>query len=134
MRNLPHHAFSHNQTWFEPSLIAQDLLTWMKLTCLEGELQNAEPKRLRHRLLHVAGKLVRYGRRTRLRLQADWPWAKELLAAFHKLRSLPSPRLTTATKHPVTKSTSRLARTLAPARNRPQPAHQRAPQTPTAPN
>ncbi len=28
MRNLPHHAFDHNQTWLETSLIAQDLLTW----------------------------------------------------------------------------------------------------------
>jgi len=27
MRNLPHHAFEHNQTWLEVSLIAQDLLT-----------------------------------------------------------------------------------------------------------
>ena len=27
MRNLPHHAFAHNQTWLELSLIAQDLLT-----------------------------------------------------------------------------------------------------------
>ncbi len=27
MRNLPHHAFEHNQTWLETSLIAQDLLT-----------------------------------------------------------------------------------------------------------
>jgi hypothetical protein len=26
MRNLPHHAFEHNQTWLELSLIAQDLL------------------------------------------------------------------------------------------------------------
>jgi hypothetical protein len=26
MRNLPHYAFAHNQTWLEVSLIAQDLL------------------------------------------------------------------------------------------------------------
>ena len=26
MRNLPHYAFEHNQTWLETSLIAQDLL------------------------------------------------------------------------------------------------------------
>jgi hypothetical protein len=75
MRNLPHHAFEHNQTWLETSLIAQDLLCWTKLICLDGELATAEPKRLRHRLLHTAGRLVRHGRRTRLRLQADWPWA-----------------------------------------------------------
>ena len=68
MRNLPHYAFEHNQTWLEVSLIAQDLLCWMKLICLDSDLARAEPKRLRQRLLHVAAKLVRHGRRTRLRL------------------------------------------------------------------
>jgi hypothetical protein len=91
MRNLPHHAFEHNQTWLETSLIAQDLLAWTKLTCLTGELATAEPKRLRHRLLHTAGRVVRHGRRTRLRLQADWPWAPALADAFHRLRALPTP-------------------------------------------
>jgi Transposase DDE domain group 1 len=90
MRNLPHHAFEHNRTWLELSLIAQDLLCWTKLICLDGELANAEPKRLRHRLLHTAGRIVRHGRRTRLRLQADWPWAKTLAAAFSRLRAVPS--------------------------------------------
>src|SRR5215211_1517004 len=91
MRNLPHHGFEHNQTWLETSLIAQDLLAWTKLICLTGELAKAEPKRLRHRLLHTAGRLVRHGRRTRLRLQADWPWAQALAAAFRRLRALPAP-------------------------------------------
>jgi hypothetical protein len=91
MRNLPHHAFEHNQTWLETSLVAQDLLAWTKLTCLTGELATAEPKRLRHRLLHTAGRVVRHGRRTRLRLQADWPWAPALADAFHRLRALPTP-------------------------------------------
>jgi Transposase DDE domain group 1 len=90
MRNLPHHAFAHNQAWLELSLIAQDLLVWMKLICLTGELAKAEPKRLRHRLLHVAGRVVRHGRRTRLRLQADWPWAKALADAFARLRTIPA--------------------------------------------
>jgi hypothetical protein len=92
MRNLPHHAFEHNQTWLELSLIAQDLLCWTKLICLDGQLATAEPKRLRHRLLHVAGRVVRHGRRTRLRLQADWPWAKTLAAAFARLRASPALR------------------------------------------
>ena len=91
MRNLPHHAFEHNQTWLETSLIAQDLLTWTKLICLTGKLATSEPKRLRHRLLHTAGRVVRHGRRTRLRLQADWPWAQALADAFHRLRALPAP-------------------------------------------
>jgi hypothetical protein len=90
MRNLPHHAFEHNQTWLEISLIAQELLCWMRLLCLDGHLALAEPKKLRHRLLHVAGRLARHGRRTRLRLQCDWPWATALVAAFTKLRSIPA--------------------------------------------
>jgi hypothetical protein len=90
MRNLPHHAFEHNQTWLELSLIAQDLVAWMKLLCLDGEVAKAEPKRLRHRLLHVAGRLVRHGRRARLRLQADWPWAAALVDAFTRLRAIPA--------------------------------------------
>jgi hypothetical protein len=89
MRNLPHHAFEHNQTWLELSLIAQDLLCWMKLVCLQRELTKAEPKRLRHCLLHVAGKVVRHGRRTQLKLDRDWPWSDALAAAFHRLRATP---------------------------------------------
>jgi Transposase DDE domain group 1 len=90
MRNLPHHAFVHNQAWLEISLIAQDLLCWTRLLCLEGRLADAEPKRLRHRLLHTAGRLVRHGRRLRLRLQADWPWANGLAIAFTRLRANPA--------------------------------------------
>jgi hypothetical protein len=91
MRNLPHHAFAHNQTWLEISLIAQELLCWMRLLCLDGHLALAEPKKLRHRLLHVAGRLAHHGRRTRLRLQSEWPWTQALVAAFTKLRSIPAP-------------------------------------------
>jgi len=90
MRNLPHHAFEHNQTWLEVSLIAQDLLCWMKLICLTGELMVAEPKRLRQRLLHVAAQLVRHGRRTHLKLDRDWPWSQDLADAFTRLRAIPA--------------------------------------------
>ena len=90
MRNLPHHTFHHNQTWLELSLIAQDLLCWLRLLCLDGALALAEPKRIRHRLLHIAGRIVHHGRRTRLRLQADWPWSKQLTTAFTHLRSNPA--------------------------------------------
>jgi hypothetical protein len=90
MRNLPHHAFAHNQTWLELSLIAQDLLSWTKLICLDGELAKAEPKRLRQRLLHIAAKLVRHGRRTNLKLDRDWPWSDALADAFARLRTIPA--------------------------------------------
>jgi hypothetical protein len=90
MRNLPHHAFEHNQTWLETSLIAQDLLCWTRLICRDGELSKAEPKRLRQRLLHIAAKLVRHGRRTQLKLDRDWLWSPALAAAFTRLRTNPA--------------------------------------------
>lgn len=89
MRNLPFAAFEHNQVWLELSLIAQDLLAWTRLLCLEGELALAEPKRLRQRILHVAGRVARSARRAVLRLPRSWPWAEALVAAFVRLRSLP---------------------------------------------
>ncbi len=51
-------------------------------------LAKAEPKRLRYRLLHVAGRLAFSGRRCKLHLQDTWPWAAELVAAFAKLKTI----------------------------------------------
>jgi hypothetical protein len=88
MRSMPFAAFAHNQAWLEVSLLAQALLRWSALLCLDGELALAEPKRVRQRLLHVAGRIVRSGRRLILRLPRTWPWADALAAAFARLRAL----------------------------------------------
>jgi hypothetical protein len=89
MRAMPFGAFEHNQAWLEVSLLAQAILRWGALLCLEGALALAEPKRVRQRLLHVAGRIVRSGRRITLRLPRTWPWAGALAAAFARLRALP---------------------------------------------
>jgi hypothetical protein len=52
------------------------LVVWTQALLLD-ELAKAEPKRLRYRLLHVAGRPVFWGRRARLRLQRTWPRARE---------------------------------------------------------
>jgi hypothetical protein len=80
-----------NQVWVYLVLIAHDLITWSQTLLLDGELANAEPKRLRYRLLHTAARLAFHERRARLKLQATWPWASELAAAFSKLQALPAP-------------------------------------------
>jgi len=90
LAKLPFRAFAMNAVWLELVLIAHDLLAWAKALLLSGELARSRPKRLRHRLLHVAARLAFSGRRARLRLQASWPWARELMAAFEKLKSLPA--------------------------------------------
>jgi hypothetical protein len=89
LSNLPFRDFEPNAVWLELVLMAQDLLAHTATLCLEGELARAEPKRLRHRILHVAGRLTRSGRRLTLHLPRRWPWAQALLAAFGRLRSLP---------------------------------------------
>jgi hypothetical protein len=91
LAKLPFKDFAMNQVWLELVLIAHNLLSWSKALLLEGALAKAAPKRLRHRFLHVAGRLAFHGRRARLRLQGDWPWAPELAQAFAKLRALPAP-------------------------------------------
>jgi hypothetical protein len=68
---------------------AQDLPAWARQLCLPEEFLEAAPKRLRYQVLHLAGRLVRSGRRTTLRLDARWPWAAALAMAFRRLRSLP---------------------------------------------
>jgi hypothetical protein len=80
-----------NQVWLELVLIAHDLIAWTKALLLSGELAKAEPKRLRYRLLHVAARLAFSGRRAKLRLAADWPWATDLAGAFARLKALPVP-------------------------------------------
>jgi len=88
---LPFQALTPNNAWFEFALLAQDLLAWLRLLVLDGELALAKPKRLRGRLLHVAGRITRSGRRRTLHLPRAWPWATELLAAFTRLRALAAP-------------------------------------------
>lgn len=91
LRNLPFRDFAPNQAWLELVLIAQDLMCWAQALLLDGELARCEPKRLRYRLLHVAGRITRSGRRLRLHLPERWPWAGALVAAFRRLRALPAP-------------------------------------------
>jgi hypothetical protein len=92
LQKFPFKAFALNEVWLQIVMLAHDLLVWTQALVLDGELAKAEPKRLRYRLLHVAGRLAFSGRRGKLHLQHTWPWAAELLAAFKKLNKLqPAP-------------------------------------------
>jgi hypothetical protein len=88
LSKFPFREFALNEVWIEIVMLAHDLLVWTQALLLDGELAKAEPKRLRYRLLHVAGKLAFHGRKAKLHLQNTWPWASDLLAAFQKLRTL----------------------------------------------
>ena len=91
LRNLPFKDFEHNRVWLMLVLIAHDLITWTQRLALTGDLQRCEPKRLRYRLLHVAGRLAFHARAATLRIHSAWPWATALVDAFARARALPAP-------------------------------------------
>ena len=88
LAKFPFKEFTLNEVWLEIVMLAHDLIIWTQALVLDGELAKAEPKRLRYRLLHVAGRLAFSGRRAKLHLQDSWPWAAELVTAFQKLKTL----------------------------------------------
>ncbi|HEX5995368.1 MAG TPA: transposase, partial [Jiangellales bacterium] len=83
--------FAINQAWLQLALVAIDLLAWTQRLLLHGELTAAEPKKLRYQLLHVAARITRSARQTRVRIAQTWPWASDLAAAFARLAALPRP-------------------------------------------
>jgi len=87
---MPFGRFAANAAWLELVLAGTDLLAWLRLVCLDGDLARAEPKTLRYRLLHAAARIVRRSRRVILRLPAYWPWSAELAGAYRRLAALPA--------------------------------------------
>ncbi len=63
---------------------------WTRLLTLDGEHRISEPKRLRYRILHVAGQLTRHARQLTLHLPADWPWTGAILQAFERPQAIPA--------------------------------------------
>jgi Transposase DDE domain group 1 len=88
LRNMPLQGFAQNQLWCEIVALACELTAWMQMLAFDGPARRWEPKRLRLRLFSAAGRIVRSGRRLRLRLAACWPWAAEITAAITRLQAL----------------------------------------------
>lgn len=88
---LPSREFAINQAWCAVAAIATDLIAWLQLLALDGDLARAEPKRLRYRILHTAARLTRGQHRRWLRIPATWPWAEQITAAFDRITAIPAP-------------------------------------------
>jgi hypothetical protein len=91
LRNLPLKGFDQNQIWCVIVALACELLAWTQMLALPGPARRWEPKRLRLRIFSTAGRIVRGGRRLRLRLAGRWPWAPLITAAISRLQALPAP-------------------------------------------
>ena len=87
--HFPSHDFAVNAAWLTAAMTGQILLAGLKLLALDGDLARAEPRTLRYRVLHAAARLARGGRRRRLKIQASWPWAEAITAAWQRIDALP---------------------------------------------
>jgi hypothetical protein len=86
--NLPCRGFHANWAYLLITLIAYDLLAWLKLLALpEGERQSYA-KRLRFRFIAVAATVGRSGRRLVLRLSAGYPLMADFARALARIRGL----------------------------------------------
>ena len=89
LRNLPCKEAAENHAWLECVLAAADLVCWSKLVCFadDPDLARCEIAAFRYRILHMAARITRSGRVTRLRLDRTWSWAKQLALGFTRLRA-----------------------------------------------
>jgi hypothetical protein len=85
---MPFGAFAANSAWLELVMTANNLLRWLQTTCLDGDLVVAEPKALRYRILHCAGRVVHRARQVILRLPRHWPWATQVAGAYRRVAIL----------------------------------------------
>jgi Transposase DDE domain group 1 len=89
LRSLPLHGYAQNQLWCELTALASDLLAWTQMLALhDTPARRWEPRRLRFRLFATAGRIVRGGRRTRLRLSGRSPWSGLITTALSRLGDL----------------------------------------------
>jgi Transposase DDE domain group 1 len=92
LRNLPFHDMNQNRIWVAISALAQDLLAWCARLALPATTAAGyEPKRLRLRILAVAGRIVRTARRHLLHIDPNWPWADLIITGHRRLAALAAP-------------------------------------------
>jgi len=87
LRHLPSGSRAVNRVWLWAALLALNLSAWTQALGL-GATSRAHAKRLRRELVCVPGRLIRHARRLVLHLS---PRARHLVAAYARLRALPSP-------------------------------------------
>ena len=89
LRNLPCHAFDANAAWLEIILAATDLVAWTKLIGFhdQPDLATCEIGTFRYRVLHVAARITRSARQTRLRIDRTWRWATAIATAWQRIRA-----------------------------------------------
>ena len=90
LTNLPLHDFTQNQIWLAIIALALDLTAWMQLLGFRDQpARRWEPKRLRLRILGIAGRIARHARQVRLHLPRHAPWRQLVITALERLHDPP---------------------------------------------
>ena len=89
LRNLPFNSFDANKAWLEIVMTAADLVAWAKLIGFTDhpDLARCEIDTFRYRVLHVAARVTRSARRTRLAIDTTWRWATAIATAWTRIRA-----------------------------------------------
>jgi hypothetical protein len=86
--NLPCQSFHANWAYLLCTLLAYNLLAWLKLFGLPEHERASYAKRLRFRFISVAASVGRSGRRLVLRLQASYALFADFVEALRRIRGL----------------------------------------------
>lgn len=86
--NLPCRGFHANWAYLLVTLLAYNLLCWLKLLALPQSERTSYAKRLRFRFINIAATVGRSGRRLVLRLAAGYPLLRNFVAALQRIRTL----------------------------------------------
>jgi hypothetical protein len=89
--HLPSGRFMANAAWLALAVIAHNLSRAVGLFA-GGTLHRATATTLRRAVFTMPGRLVRSGRRRRLRLPANWPWADAFTTALTAITAIPQRR------------------------------------------
>lgn len=87
MDNSPSHWYAGNMAYFHIGMLAYNLMNWFKEKVLEQNKHKAMIKWLRNHFF-IAGKLVRTGRATILKLSQNYPWQADYRKAEARLEAL----------------------------------------------
>jgi hypothetical protein len=87
LAHLPSSQFMANAAWLALAVIAHNLGRCVGLLA-GGRLHRATATTLRRAMFTVPGRLVRHGRRRRLRLPERWPWAEQFTTALTAITAI----------------------------------------------
>jgi hypothetical protein len=77
--------FDANSAWLAAVCMADTLVRWSQLLCLDGAFAAAEPKALPWAIWHPPARIIRSARQLIVRILEDWPSPAAQLDAHQRI-------------------------------------------------